>query len=97
MAVSLHATRHSALEIGKFLVASDDSVLHGPLQMGERDFVGENAVVFRARVGDDVQIGEGAVVSGSAGKGPALKIPDGTLIPAGAVVTSEKDLKAFTD
>ena len=95
--VTLHATRGSAVRIGKFLVASDDSVLHGPLEMGQRDFVGENAVVFRARVGDDVQIGEGAVVAGPAGEGPALEIPDGTLVPAGAVVTTEKDVRALKE
>jgi carbonic anhydrase/acetyltransferase-like protein (isoleucine patch superfamily) len=91
--VTLHATRGSGVEIGKFLVASDDSVLHGPLKMGDRDFVGENAVVFRAKVGDDVQIGEGAVVAGPGGGEPLLEIPEGTLIPAGAVVTSEKDVR----
>ena len=97
--VTLHATRGSGGRIGKFLVASDDSVLHGPLEMGERDFVGENAVVFRARVGDDVQIGEGAVIAGSVGsdKKITLEIPDGTLIPAGAVVTTEKDVRALKD
>ena len=93
--VTLHATRGSAVKIGKFLVASDDAVLHGPLEMGERNFVGENAVVFRAQVGDDVQIGEGAIIAGPADKGPALKIPDDTLVPAGAVVTSEKDVRAL--
>jgi carbon dioxide concentrating mechanism protein CcmM len=91
--VTMHSTRDSAVEVGKFLVASDDSVLHGPLEMGKRDFVGENAVVFRARVGDDVQIGEGAIVAGPAGEGSLLEIPDGTLVPAGAVVTSEKDVR----
>jgi carbon dioxide concentrating mechanism protein CcmM len=91
--VTMHATRDSKVEVGKFLVASDDSVLHGPLKMGDRDFVGENAVVFRARVGDDVQIGEGAIVAGPAGEGSLLEIPDDTLVPAGAVVTSEKDVR----
>lgn len=95
--VTMHATRGSKVEIGKFLVASDDSVLHGPLEMGKRDFVGENAVVFRARVGDDVQIGEGAVVAGPAGEGSLLKIPEGTLVPADAVVTSEKDVRALKE
>ena len=93
--VSVHSTRGSEVEIGKFLVASDDSVLHGPLKMGDRNFVGENAVVFRARVGDDVQIGEGAVVAGPAGEGSLLKIPEGTIIPADTVVTSEKDVRAL--
>jgi carbonic anhydrase/acetyltransferase-like protein (isoleucine patch superfamily) len=94
--VTVHSTRGSAVEIGRFLVASDDGVLHGPLKMGDRDFVGENAVVFRAKVGDDVQIGEGAVVAGPAGEGSLLKIPEGTLIPADTVVTSEKDVRALT-
>lgn len=97
--MTLHATRGSGVRIGKFLVASDDSVLHGPLEMGKRDFVGENVVVFRARVGDDVQIGEGAVIAGPVGsdKKITLKIPDGTLVPAGAVVTTEKDVRALEE
>jgi carbonic anhydrase/acetyltransferase-like protein (isoleucine patch superfamily) len=93
--VSLHSTRDSEVEIGKFLVASDDSALHGPLKMGDRDFVGENAVVFQARVGDDGQIGEGAVVAGPAGEGSLMEIPDGTLVPADALVTTEKDVRAL--
>ena len=95
--VTMHATRGSAVEIGKFLVASDDSVLHGPLKMGNRDFVGENAVIFRAKVGDDIQIGEGAIVAGPADEGSLLKIPDGTLVPADAVVTTEKDVRALKE
>jgi carbonic anhydrase/acetyltransferase-like protein (isoleucine patch superfamily) len=95
--VTMHSTRGSEVEIGEFLVASDDSVLHGPLKMGDRDFVGENAVVFRAKVGDDVQIGEGAVVAGPAGEGSLLKIPEGTLVPADTVVTSEKDVRALKE
>ena len=92
--VSFHSTRGAAIKIGKFLVASDDSVIHGPLEMGDRNFVGENAVVFRVRMGDDVQIGEGAVVAGPTGK-DRLEIPDGTQIPAGTVVTTEKDVQAL--
>jgi len=67
--------------------------------MGKRDFVGENAVVFRVRVGDDVQIGEGDVIAGPVGSDEkiTLKIPDGTLVSAGAVVTSEKDVRALQE
>ena len=54
-------------------------------------------MVFRARVGDDVQIGEGAIIAGPAGEGPALKIPDGTLVPADAVITSERDVRALEE
>jgi carbonic anhydrase/acetyltransferase-like protein (isoleucine patch superfamily) len=95
--VTFHAVKGTDIRIGKFLVTDDDAVLHGPLEMGDRDFLGENAVVFRARLGDDVRIGEGAIVVGPEVPGGkiALEIPDGTLVPAGAVVTSKKDVRAL--
>jgi carbon dioxide concentrating mechanism protein CcmM len=94
--VTMHATRGSKVEIGRFLVASDDSVLHGPWRWASgTSWGGGNAIVFRARVGDDVQIGEGTIIAGPAGEGSLLEIPDGTLVPAGAVVISEKNLRAL--
>jgi carbon dioxide concentrating mechanism protein CcmM len=93
--VTFHAIKGTGVQIGEYLVAGDDAVLHGPLEMGNKNVVGEGAVVFRARVGDNVQIGEGAVIAGPAGKDLTLEIPDDTIIPADAVVTSEKDLAAL--
>ena len=93
--VTFHAIKGTEIRIGDYLVAGDDAVLHGPLEMGNDNVVGESAVVFRARVGDNVQIGEGAVIAGPAGKDLTLEIPDDAIIPAGAVVTSEKDLEAL--
>ena len=91
--VTFHAIKGTEVQIGKYLVADDSAVLHGPLEMGDNNVVGEGAVVFRARVGDNVQIGEGAIIAGPAGKDLTLEIPDDTIIPAGAVVTSEEDLE----
>ena len=95
--VTFHAVKGSNIRIGKFLVTDDDVVLHGPLEMGDRAVVGEDAAVFRVRLGDDVQLGEGAIVVGPEAPGDkiALEIPDDTIIPAGAVVTSEKDVRAL--
>ena len=95
--VTFHAVEGTDIRIGEFFVADDDAVLHGPLEVGDGVFVGENAVVFRARLGDDVRIGEGATVVGPEGRGGeiALEIPDDTLVPAGAVVTSEEDVRAL--
>jgi carbon dioxide concentrating mechanism protein CcmM len=96
--VTFHAVKGSEIQIGEFLVVDDDAVLHGPLEIGNRVFVGENAVVFRAKLGDDVRVGEGAVVVGPAdGEEPTLEIPEGTLIPAGAVVTSKSDVEALKE
>ncbi len=94
--VTFHAVKGTDVRAGEFLVVDDDAVLHGPLEVGNRVFVGEHAVVFRARLGDDVRIGEGAIIVGP--EGPAdkiMEIPDGTLVPAGTVVTTEKDVRAL--
>jgi carbonic anhydrase/acetyltransferase-like protein (isoleucine patch superfamily) len=94
--VTFHAIEGTDVRVGEFLVVDDDAVLHGPLEAGNRVFIGEEAVVFRARLGDDVRIGEGAVIVGP--EGPAdkiMEIPDDTLIPAGAVITTEKDVRAL--
>ncbi len=93
--VTFHSTRGSQIQIGKNLVADDDSVIHGPLEMGDDAVVGESAVVFRVRIGDNVQIGEGALIVGPTGNELTLEIPDNTVIPVGAVVTSEKDVRAL--
>lgn len=94
--VTFHATEGTDVRIGEFLVADDDAVLHGPLEAGNRVFIGEHAVVFRAKLGDDVRVGEGAVIVGP--EGPAdeiMEIPDDTLVPAGAVITTEDDVRAL--
>jgi carbonic anhydrase/acetyltransferase-like protein (isoleucine patch superfamily) len=61
----------------------------------------EDAVVFRVVVGDDVEVGEGAIIAGPApeeeGDELPLRIPEGTAIPAGAVITSPEDLEELCD
>jgi carbon dioxide concentrating mechanism protein CcmM len=95
--VTFHAVKGTEIQIGEFLVVDDDVVLHGPLKMGNQNVIGEDAVVFRAQVGDNVKIGEGAIIVGPADKDFTLEIPDDTIIPGGAVVTSEKDVEALQD
>ena len=92
--VTFHAVKGTEIRAGKFLVVDDDAVLHGPLEIGNENVIGEGAVVFRARLGDNVRVGEGATIVGT--EGPAdkiMEIPDGTVIPVGAVITSKKDLE----
>jgi carbon dioxide concentrating mechanism protein CcmM len=96
--VTFHAVEGTDVRVGEFLVVDDDAVLHGPLEAGNRVFIGEEAVVFRARLGDDVRIGEGAIIVGP--EGPAdriMEIPDDTLVPAGAVITTEEDVRALKE
>ncbi len=93
--VTFHALQGTEIRIGSDLTAQDDTVLHGPLAMGDNVRVGEWAVVFRVNVEDNVVIGEAALVVGPPpedGDG-LLTIPAGTVIPDEAVITSEEDLR----
>jgi carbonic anhydrase/acetyltransferase-like protein (isoleucine patch superfamily) len=92
--VTFHAVKGTDVRAGEFLVVDDDAVLHGPLEIGDENVIGEHAVVFRARLGDNVRVGEGAIIVGP--EGPAdkiMEIPDGTVIPVGAVVTTQEDVE----
>jgi carbon dioxide concentrating mechanism protein CcmM len=94
--VSFHALRGTDLRIGDDLTAEDDVVLHGPLEMGDNVSVEDRTIIFRAVVGDNVQVGEDALIVGPdapPGEDPSLRIPDGTVIPEGAIVTSPEDLQ----
>ena len=80
---TFHALKGTDIRIG------DDVVLHGPLEMGDAISMEDDAV----------EIGEGALVVGPApeeeGGELPLRIPEGTNIPAGAVITSTEDLEAL--
>jgi carbon dioxide concentrating mechanism protein CcmM len=92
--VTFHALKGTQLKVGEQLTARDYAVLHGPLEVGDNLRVGERGVVFRCNVGNDVTVGDGAIIAGPVGKGgePKLEIPDGTIIPDGTVITDQEEL-----
>jgi len=97
--VTFHALQGTTITVGDDLDVGDDSVLHGPLKAGEELEVGDDSVVFRVLLGDGVSIGDDVTVQGPAGEGDpnelTLEIPDGTMIPDGAVVTDEESLSTW--
>jgi carbon dioxide concentrating mechanism protein CcmM len=93
--VTFHALKETSIEVGDRFRVSGDSVIHGPLEVGSEVTVGIDAVVFQARVGDAVRIGDRAVIAGPQAEDEALVIPNGTVIPSGAVVTTQKDVEAL--
>ena len=92
--MTFHALKGTDLKVGDRLAAEDGAVLHGPLEVGDNLRVGERGVVFRCNVGDDVTVGEGAIIAGPVAEDgvPELKIPDDTDIPDGAVITNQEEL-----
>jgi carbon dioxide concentrating mechanism protein CcmM len=92
--VTFHALEHTKLSVGDDFSAGDDTVIHGPLEVGDGVTVGKGSLVFRVIVGDRVEIGDGALIAGPAGDELTLEVPDGAVIPDGAVVTGPEDLES---
>ena len=74
--------------LGSFEVLGPD----GPLTVGDRLTIDDDAILFRATVGNDVTIEEGAIVVGPAA---GLKLRDGLKVPAGKVITSQAQVDAL--
>jgi carbonic anhydrase/acetyltransferase-like protein (isoleucine patch superfamily) len=91
--VTFHALSGTSIRIGRGLDTDDNVVFHGPLEVGDRLTIEDDAVLFRARVGDDVRIGSGALVVGPADD--PLELPDRLAVPAGAVVTTQAQVDAL--
>jgi carbonic anhydrase/acetyltransferase-like protein (isoleucine patch superfamily) len=62
------------------------------LTVGDRLTIDDDAILFRATVGNDVTIEEGAIVVGPA---TGLKLRDGLKVPAGTVITSQAQVDAL--
>lgn len=96
--VTFHALEETSITVGDNLTADDDTVLHGPLEVGDNLAVGNHSVVFRVVVGDNVTVGEDVIIQGPASETEdpenlTLVIPDGAVILDGAVVTDEASLQ----
>jgi carbonic anhydrase/acetyltransferase-like protein (isoleucine patch superfamily) len=69
--------------IGKQTSLAHQSQVHGPAHVGNNVFIGMQALIFKAEVGDGVVIEPGAKVVG-------VKIPSGRYVPAGYIVTRQE-------
>ncbi len=76
--------------MGSDLNTDDNVVFHGPLTVGDRLTIGDDAILFRSEVGNNVTIGERAIVV-------SVTLPDGTTIPEGAITTTQGQVDALID
>lgn len=70
--------------IGDRVSMAHQSQVHGPALVGNDVFIGMQALVFKATVGDGVVLEPGAKVVG-------VKIAAGRYVPAGSVITKQAD------
>lgn len=83
--VIIHALLHSFVEVGPSCSIAHGAILHGPCSIAADCFVGFRATVFSARLGHGCFIGHGALVLN-------VDLPEATLVPPGAVITTPDDV-----
>lgn len=77
-----------AVYIGNDVSIAHQAQVHGPAVVGDRTFVGMQALVFRAEVGEGCVLEPRALVMG-------VKVPAGRYVPAGMVVRTQADADAL--
>lgn len=78
--VIIHSLAGTEVTIGRRTSLAHGCVVHGPCSIGRACFVGFNAVVYNAILGDGVFVSTGAVVQGVELKPNALVPPCGTVL-----------------
>jgi carbonic anhydrase/acetyltransferase-like protein (isoleucine patch superfamily) len=83
-----HNGRKYAIYIGDEVSLAHQPQVHGPAKIGDRSFIGMQALVFRAEIGEGVVLEPAAKVIG-------VTIAPGRYVPAGAVITTQAQADAL--
>ncbi|HVG01343.1 MAG TPA: carbonic anhydrase [Nitrospira sp.] len=80
--------KNYSVYIGKRVSLAHQSQIHGPAKVGDDTFVGMQALVFRAELGDHVVVEPGAKLIG-------VNVPSGRYVPALTLVTTQAQADAL--
>ncbi len=83
--VIMHALLGTAVRVGERCSIAHGAIVHGPCELGEGCFVGFSSVLLKVRAGAGCFISHKALVQG-------VELPEGALVPAGAVITSQEQV-----
>ncbi len=83
-----HNGRSYAVYIGDEVSLAPQAQVYGPALIGDRAFVGMQALVFRAEIGEGAVVEPGAKVIG-------VKVASGRYVPAGSVITAQAQADAL--
>ena len=86
--VTFHALKGTSIRIGKNLDTDDNIVFHGPLEVGDNLTIKDDAILFKSKVGNRVEIDRGAIVVG-------VTLKDGAQVPAQAVIITQDQADAL--
>ena len=87
--VTFHALKGTSVEVGDNAQIVDGNVVHGPVTIGDNFVSEDDCVVFQATVENNVTVRSGATIAG------AFVLREGTIVPEGAVVTSQEEADAL--
>ena len=86
--VVIHALGGTGVRIGPRASISHAAVVHGPCKIGSGCFIGFNAVVFNAVLGDGVIVMHLALVEG-------VRVPAGHMVPPATVLCSKEAVRGL--
>ncbi len=87
--VTFHALKGTRIDVGNSAQIGDGNVIHGPVTIGDNFVSEDDCVVFRATVEDNVTVRSGATIAGE------FILREGTIVPEGAVVTTQEEADAL--
>ncbi len=87
--VTFHALKGTNIAVGDNARIGNGNVIHGPVRIGDNFVSEDGCVVFRATVEDNVTVRAGATIAGD------CIIREGSIVPAGSVVTTQAEADAL--
>lgn len=78
-----------AIYISGNVSLAHDSLIHGPVWIGNNTLIGVKSAVLDSKVGNNVVIRVGSILSG-------VEIPDNTLVPPGTVLTNQSQVATLS-
>ena len=80
-----------AVFVGNNTSLAHGAMVHGPAWIGSSTFIGMEALVFNAKIGNNVAVGVSATITGG------VVIEDGKFVPPGAVIATQEQADSLPE
>ena len=86
-----------AVFVGEETSLAHGTLVHGPAYIGHNTFVGMESLVFNAKVGNNVAVGVGSIITTGNPTIGIVEIPDDKFVPPGSVITTQQQANNLPD